>query len=296
LLVSIAAARADEPILLRAALSPGNSLRYEAEAKLQVTSEKLSQTVEQRLTLRFTVARADQNGALVRGRIESLKVKAEGGGAEAQEFAWTEGEGPGAEQDGGLAGLYRQLGGTIFEITLDGSGKIESVTGLERVRDETMNVTNASRLMGILSPEAAPRMLQGVFALDTDGKKRSQGESWVSTQEFNAGIWQAKAKTEYTLRSVSSGLARVTGAVTILPPPASEGEDLRPKPTIVSQSCAIEAAWDANAGRLVSGTTDGKVVWKGTLPLKEPIEATATSESRVSFKFLGEDAPPKPAR
>src|SRR5262245_15606115 len=57
----VSATAAAEPVVLRAALSEGTALRYEAEAKLQVKSEKQSQTLEQRLSLRFTVAKVDKD-------------------------------------------------------------------------------------------------------------------------------------------------------------------------------------------------------------------------------------------
>ncbi len=292
----VSAARADDPVVLKATLSEGRVLRYDVNARLELKSgsQAEAEVLEQKLRLRFTVARVDKDGALIRGRLESAKVHFRSPGSDAADFEWKEGDAAGPEEEPPLAQMYRQLVGTIFELSLDEKGAIDSVSGLDRVAGAGKGLANPTRVMGILAPEAAARMLQAMFTLDPDGRPHKPGESWSFTQDVGAGVWMTKAKTEYTLKDFSDGVAKITGSTTVTPRPMRPGEaDLRPRMEIVSQSVKIDATWDTREGRLVGRTIDGKVVSKGTVAVKQPIEATSTSTSRIVFTWVGAGQDPK---
>src|SRR5215813_11291425 len=94
-------ARADEPVVLKAALTDGRVLRYDVDAKLEVQSGAQSEpeVLEQKLRLRFTVAKMSKDGSVVRAKLESAKVRTKTPGQDAAEFEWKEGDGPGAEEE-----------------------------------------------------------------------------------------------------------------------------------------------------------------------------------------------------
>jgi hypothetical protein len=298
--VWVASARGQETVVLRAPLSEGQVFRYDVDANLSLKSGSGAKAredgLEQHLRVRFAVARVDPDGALVRAGVESVKVKTTGQDAAA--FEWKEGDGPGPEEEPPLAAMYRQLSGTVFEVLLDRRGVIQEVSGLDRVAAAGRGLANPARALGVLEPEAAARMLQGVFAMDPGGEVRKAGDSWTVVQDVNTGVWPGKASTKYTVKQVGADQALVTGRTTLeLRTPKQGGEETRPRVSITDQSITIDAAWNVRDGRLAHRVTEGTVSIAATIPVKQPIEATSESRSRVEFTLVEARSPrPEPAK
>jgi hypothetical protein len=152
--------------------------------------------------------------------------------------------------------------------------------------------------LGVLEPEAAARMLQGVFAMDPGGEARKAGDSWTVVQDVNTGVWPGKASTKYTVKQVGADQALVTGGTTLeLRAPKQGGEETRPRVSITDQSITIDAVWNVRDGRLAHRVTEGTVSIAATIPVKQPIEATSESRSRVEFTLVEARSPrPEPAK
>ena len=278
--VLASAAAAQEPVTLSAVLSEGQVLRYDVDATLEVQASKEPERVEQGLRLRFTVAHADKEGALVRCRVESAKVRAKPPGKDASEFGWKEGDAAGPEDEPAVARLYRRLGAAMIEVTLDAHGAVKSVSGLDDVAEDG----SQSRALGVLAPESAARMLQGVFTLDPDGRPRRTGERWTWAQPFPAGVWMASMSTEYNLVSFAGSVAKVRAETTVTPrQPRAVDAGVSPRLEVTSQSIKTDAEWDTAHGQLIRRNTVSEVELTSTLELKEPIVAKTTSRSRVVF-------------
>lgn len=278
--VSVMAA---DGVVLRAGLTQGQELRYDIAARLEARTTAGAEVLEQSMRLRLTVASVDRDGAKVHGRLESLKARSEGPGREAEEFAWVRGDPAGPEQDAPLAATCRAMAVMVFEVTVDPSGEILGIAGLERIGDEVHGVEKVGRLMGVLAPEAAGRMLQPVFAVDASGKARNAGDSWTERRKIATGVWRSTATTEWRMVAVEGGNARIEGAMTIQPDPT---DDTRPLAEVVSQATTITAEWDAAASRLVRRVMEGAITWRATVPLKEPIVAESLSKSKVEFRLV----------
>jgi hypothetical protein len=275
-------ASADDAVSLQAKLGEGLVLRYDVDAQLEVRGAKEPLTVDQKLRLRFTVAHADKDGAVVRCKVESAKVHASGADAD---FEWKEGDEAGAGEEPVLARLYRRLGAAMMEVSLDEHGVIKAVSGLDGIAEDATQV----RELGILAPDSAVRMLQGVFSMDGDGHSHKAGEHWTWAQDFPAGVWMASMGAEYTLKSIAEGIARVQAVTTITPRAPREGDaDTAPRLEITAQSIKTDADWDVTRGRLVKRATTSLVELKNTLPLQKPIVAPSTSRSKVVFTLAGE--------
>ncbi len=264
-------------MLLQATLTEGQSFRYDVDAGLEVKAAKGTETVDQKLRLRFTVGHAGKEGTVVRCRVESAKVHAVRPGAEAVDAEWKEGEGAGPDDEPVVPRLYRRLGAAKIELDLDEHGAVRSVSGLEGIAEDGAQ----ARALGVLAADSAPRMLQGVFTLDPDGKAHRTGEHWTWTQGFPAGVWMASSSTEYALQELAGAVAKVHGVTTITAREPKGDEGASPRLQITAQSITTDAEWDTARARLVKRTTESQVELRSTLPLKEPIVATSTSRSRV---------------
>lgn len=278
--VSVAAA---DGVVLRAALTKGQELRYDIAARLEARTTTGAEVLEQSMRLRLTVASVDRDGAKVHGRLESLKARSEGPGRDAEEFAWVRGDPAGPEQDAPLAAMCRAMAVMVFEVTMDPRGEILGIAGLERIGDEVHGVDKVSRLMGVLAPEAAARMLQPIFAVDVSGKARHAGDTWTERRKIATGVWRSATTTELKVAAVEGGRARIEGSMTVQPEPT---DDTRPRAEIVSQATTITAEWDAAASRLVRRVMEGAITWRATVPLKEPIVAESLSKSKVELKLV----------
>lgn len=280
--------RADDPIRLVATFSKGDVVHYDFTAKLDLKSDKPGQeeTLNQQLRLRFTAAEIRKDGATVRAALEQATITYHPAGEDAQTFEWREGE-AGPEEERPLAKLYRTLGNTVFELSLDSSGNITNISGLDRVTAGVRGLADPVRAMGILAPEAAQRTLQPLFSLDPQGTPRSVGDEWSSSSTTNSGIWRSSVTIRQQLKSLVTGAATITGASELqLRTPKTNAEDLTPRADIAAQSSTIESIWDTAHSRLTRRVNTTSVTWRATIPVKEPISTTSTATSHIEIKLV----------
>lgn len=288
-------APAQDSARLRAQLTPGDVSRYTVKARMELESPDRAELLDQTLRFRFTVAGVGPGGARIRAALEAIDVTYKPAGEPAAEVHWNE-DGPPIAGDAPLERLYRALASTVLEFALAPDGTVTDVAGLDKVAPAGRGLTNPGRAMGVLSTEGAPRIFCNMWTMDPADKPRRAGDRWSTSQVIPSGDWQAEAKTDYTLDSINGASVSISGKTTLTPVRApANPDDLGPKAVIAAQSILIDARWDSAKSRLISRITTGTVTWKATLLLKEPIEVTSTSKSRIEILLADQPkAEPKP--
>lgn len=274
-------------VRLRAALARNDTLRYDLHAVLTIdTAGKDPDRLEQTARIRMTVADVDRDGnATLRMAFETLAAKRHTQDGDS-EYPGEEKGSPAA--DSPLAKTYSELAGSILELEVSAEGEIGSVAGMDAAlrAAHDAGVEEPSRVLGALSPEALAGTLAPLFALDRSGGERKAGDSWTESRPLDlVDPYTARVGTRFTLKSVKDNIADLAGPVTVALRARSE-PDATPRLSIAEQSGSSTARWDGKASRLLSLTLEQRVVWKATLELKEPMEATRTTTTRIELKAV----------
>lgn len=294
-----------EGVRLRARPEVGQTYRYDVRADFSFTrgADPASQSLEQEVRIRFTVAQVDEEGtATVRAAFESINASVRPlDGGPASTFQWRADEAPAAAGDkdalknaGPLYPMYRELAGSFLQFRVASDGTLADVEGLDGVLQagRQSKLPGPERALGVLLPEAARTHLAVIWALDPGSAARSPGATWTTGRPIPIMPgYTAGREVRWTLGSVTDGVAELAGPIVVSlstdRKPASEAE---PTLAITDQSGAATARWDTRAGRLVSATTESRLDWSASLKLKEPIVTTRSTAAKVRITLVEEPA------
>jgi len=293
------AAAGQDGVVLRARPEVGQSYRYDIQASFTLIrgNEPSPQTLEQRARVRFTVASVDEAGtAVVRAAFESIKatLKPAGNDAAATTFEWAQGVHPAEVPETSLSPMYTELAETILEFRVGPDGGLAKVEGF----DDVLNAGGAEELsgpeqaLGIFGPDATRAHLGVIWSLDRSGAAREIGQSWVMPRTVAVTpTAAARSETRWVLRSIKDKLAEVSGPIVVTldtrSPPINEAQ---PKLAITEQSGTAAATWDTGRERLITCTTENKMVWVASLALERPIQSRRATASRVQITLVDDPA------
>ena len=272
---------------LVARLEPGQTLRYDLSATLEVSTAKgAAERLEQRARVRLTVAEVDDSGAAtVRGRLESVSAKWRPAEGDEQAFDWKEGQEL-AEEAPALARVYGELATTPFELTVAAGGVIKAVSGPEKAARAAERAKLRETVLGVLGPGAMAQTLSPVFSLDAAARPREPGATWTSATTIpGAGAASIKLATERSLRRTESGTATVEARLTqSWQPGPGKTDPTEPAGVPSDQKGNAEERWDTASARLITRAQDSAITWTLRLQAEPPLESARTIKSHVELK------------
>lgn len=288
-----------EPVVLHHKPEAGESYTYNIKARFSLTrgDDAGEQVLEQQARLRFTVAGIDEAGtATVRAAFESLRASFKPAGKDepATEFQWSKGEHAADAPATLVSPMYTELAETFLQFRVRADGTAEGVEGFDGVLEagKESKLASPHQALGIFGPEAARAHLGVIWGLDpADG--RQAGQSWVTSRTAPVTS-EARARVDkrWTLRSVEGGVAVLTAPVVVSLEAPARASEAEPTMKIAEQSGLAAAKWDAATRRLISCTTDQRLVWAFELELEEPIRSRRGTVSRVEITRVEEEPDP----
>jgi hypothetical protein len=287
---------AAQAVRFTAPLEPGQVLRYEIKASLEMSSHARAEKLVQHAVLHLRVSDVDASGeATLRGAFEAIDATWTPDAGAQQSFTWKQGQKLEHEAPA-LDRAYGTLGATPIELILSPAGVIASVNGPQKALEagEAAKLEHPDRALGVLAHHALPQTLAPLFTLDPDRKNRKPGNTWVSSSKLPAlGAASIGVSTERTFKSIADSEALVVAVIT----QSWKGGQGKPDPTLptaspTDQKITAEEYWNTSSGRLTSRTQDTRIVWTLQLQTTPPIQASPTVQSRVELRRLEPPATP----